>query len=77
MSFTDDDLRRLKEHMQDSRYADLLNLKGLLARLETAEEIVKYIRIGCGHDRHCNCPPDDHSLIEKYVTWHKAAGRDR
>lgn len=81
MTFTDDDLKRLKGYMltREENWMDFLlsDLSALLARLEAAEDFAGHMRrgMGCSHDRHCNCPPDDIIAIEKYRTWRKAVGK--
>lgn len=87
MTFTDEDLKRLKEYannelLLESEFQEIhLLLPALIARLEAAEkcanELPDYIE--GAHDEYCHnetprpCPhEEDRSLIE---AWRKVAGK--
>lgn len=86
MTFTDDDLKRLKEwgdRCNCTPETDLtcgqlghLKTKALLARLEAAEAVIEGTWNGCDHDRICDCPPGWSPIPQKKLeAWRKAAGK--
>lgn len=69
MTFTDDDLKRLRGELQDKRLLDDApdeELEGLINRLEAAEQIIKII------DQEWS---NWVSLNEALSEWRKACGR--
>ncbi len=63
MSFTADDLKRLKELVNPNSPDELERLgSALLARLEAAEDVCKF--------HHCHCEDCDYSRLN----WRKAKG---
>jgi hypothetical protein len=72
VTFTDDDLKRLKDHFNGMpHYIDIpasqepVNLSALLARLEAAERFTKHV---------IDLTPDYSGCI-RYKAWRKAAGK--
>lgn len=67
MTFTDDDLKRLKDQVDRNdpvdNFTSIDKMKALLVRLEAAEKLA-------GHD-HCGC----YGRNELEATWRKAAGK--
>lgn len=76
MEFTDEDLKQLKEHMEECRQDGLQNnldnktIGNLIARLEAAEALLDF---GCT----CESAEDTDYAEEKrlYEVWRKAAGK--
>lgn len=68
MSFTDSDLKRLKELAKQKALSGLEpDIVALLARLEAAEKVIKEI------DEHFL---SDHDYVERLIeTWRKAVGK--
>lgn len=73
MTFTDEDLKRLKERCESDDLIGIFDyeLPALLARLEAAEKIVIF---DCLHDpkAKCGCTKELNQLIQ---AWRKAAGK--
>lgn len=91
MEFTDEDLKQLKEHMEECRQDDLGNnldnktIGNLLARLEASERKNRandaYDEFDCVHlcEDQCKCGTIQQKLLkevrEAYEAWRKAAGK--
>lgn len=69
MTFTDDDLKRLKEaaHVFDH---EGVKLSALIARLEAAEAIVPF-----AISEHSGCGKKDCRMFGDIAAWRKAAGK--
>ncbi len=66
--FSDEDLRKMKEYLPYMRitfHGDPLNLEGLVARLEAAENAL---------EQAYRCTPENR---EYYERWKKIAGKER
>lgn len=82
MTFTDDDLKRLKYLISDgpqpyywfsvvtNKGAEKINVNALLARLEASEEITKATEMAHPGDENCGC-----SMCDCIQAWRKAAGK--
>lgn len=71
MSFSDDDLKRLKERMKDAD-VPASHVKLLLARLDAAEVLAD-------PSYECTCGflgPKEYRECEGHFNWRKAAGKD-
>lgn len=79
MTFTDDDLKRLKEFLPYKLHVFSIShgtVSTLLARLEAAENIAAW---GC-HTRRCSVKLDEACDCEMpilFKAWRKACGRDK
>ncbi len=63
MTFTDDDLKRLKEYYEDPKRGDTpMKWRALLSRLEAAEEVIKEFKLD----------PVPVGVVER---WRKSAGK--
>lgn len=75
MSFTNDDLKRLKKQIPNSKYGfddidfDLDELLALLARLEAAEQVCFGVMLAHPENETCDC-----SLCDLLRTWLKSKG---
>jgi hypothetical protein len=71
MTFSDDDLKRLKERITNPKHdhtiSNNLKIPALLARLEAAEEMAEHIK----SNECCGCDEG----IKLYETWCKKAGK--
>ncbi len=79
MTFTDDDLKRLKELMFtefEIEDIDAQNILNLLARLEAAERAIFSLQIirGCCLMDKTHFHGDEDSLVK---AWRKSAGKDK
>ncbi len=70
-SFTDEDLKSFKERIQARGYDwDIVNMRALLARLESAEALLD-LWLQCDDD----CEIDGSVFDAAMETWRKAAGK--
>ena len=70
MSFTDDDLKRLKEEIEDGFYGSNRDrLNALLARLEAAEKLISLRGVRIQMER------NDRKIETAAWAWRKAAGK--
>lgn len=66
MSFTDEDLRRIKDYLRTDPMKVPVYLEALIERLEAAERCIE----GKVYERSI-----DIQLWERYVAWRKACGK--
>ena len=73
MTFTDDDLKKLKKEFADWNFPRVDNnvMEALLARLEAAEKVCKFI----SDKSYLELPDNAKRLATLELAWRKAAGK--